>query len=370
MTKPTVNTKPVTGAAFIRTLTLALLSIALLFAVDTFLAKSEHAETAVQAATLFERAQALMRRGNNLEAIKQLKDAVSMERANRDYRRTLAEAQLAAGKPNDAETTLSNLLETDSTDGPANRIMGRTLLANGRFNEATSYFHRAIFGRWDADPPKNRLSVRFELIDLLAANNSKEELLAELLPLEDSAPADPATRLRIGRLFLLAGSPVRAAAVFHGILRDTPDLADAFAGLGEAEFAQGNYRAAESNFQSAVRLAPGEKGSEEGLQRSNELLRLDPMTRDIGTEERLRRSRELVRLTLAETSRCIGTNLPSGWRELELEAETLLNASRNLDSVETNLELSERIWQLRKTQCKPPPESISPLTLVLAKISK
>ena|ERR1700693_986362 len=41
---------------------------------------------------------------------------------------------------------------------------------------------------------------------------------AKVLSVQDQAPSDLNTRIRIGRLFLLAGSPVRAADVFRGIL--------------------------------------------------------------------------------------------------------------------------------------------------------
>src|SRR5208337_2997253 len=173
-----------------------------------------------------------------------IKDAIAIERGNRDYPRTLAQAQFAAGKTADAETTLTNLLQSDATDGLASLIMGRVLVKEGRFAEAVSYFHRAIYGHWNEDEAQNRLRVRFELIDLLAQRNSKEELLAELLPVQDDAPRDLKTQTRMGRLFLLAGSPARAAGVFRGILLDAPANADAYAGLGEAEFARGNYRAA------------------------------------------------------------------------------------------------------------------------------
>jgi hypothetical protein len=78
--------------------------------------------------------------------------------------------------------------------------MGRILVKEGRFPEAISYFRRAIYGHWNEDAAGNRLRVRFELIDLLAQRNSKEELLAELLPgsgsgssrFEDTDTAGPA----------------------------------------------------------------------------------------------------------------------------------------------------------------------------------
>ena len=79
------------------------------------------------------------------------KDALEIERANRDYQRPLAQAQLAAGQAADAETTLNDLLLNDSTDGPANLAMGRVLVKEGRIREAISYYHRAVYGQWKDD---------------------------------------------------------------------------------------------------------------------------------------------------------------------------------------------------------------------------
>jgi thioredoxin-like negative regulator of GroEL len=59
-----------------------------------------------------------MQRGENAKAIDRIKDAIANARGNRDYRRTLAEAELAAGRTADAESTLTDLLQSDSTDGP------------------------------------------------------------------------------------------------------------------------------------------------------------------------------------------------------------------------------------------------------------
>ncbi len=245
--------KAVPARSFLATCILVSLSIAALFVVDTFLSRTERTESRIEAARLFSEGQSLLRQGNNAAAIESIKDAIEIERGNRYYERTLAEAQLAAGQMADAEVTLNALLASDSTDGQANLIMARVQEKEGQFPEAISYFHRAIYGQWPGDAAANRLRVRFELIDLLAKRDSKEELLAELLPVEDQAPRDIHARVRMGRLLLQAGSPPRSADVFRGILQEAPGNADAHAGLAEAEFAQGNFRAAQRDFQSALR---------------------------------------------------------------------------------------------------------------------
>jgi tetratricopeptide (TPR) repeat protein len=350
------------------------LAMAALFAADMFLAKTEKAESQVEAARLFEQGRGLMHRGQNAEAIERIKDAISIERGNRDYLRTLALAQFAAGKTADAESTLTELLQSDSTDGLANLIMARVLVKEGRFAEALSYFHRAIYGHWNEDAAENRLRVRFELIDLLAQRNSKKELLAELLPVQDDAPRDLKRRTWMGRLFLLAGSPARAADVFRGILHDAPGKADAYDGLGEAEFARGNYRAAQRDFQTALRLAPNDQSPRRRLDVCNELLMLDPTIRGLGPVERFNRSLKLVQLTLEETRECIGQNPSPELRGLLDKAGTAIkahvSAAHKSDVSESDLDLAEQIWQARKRECKSPPAVDSPLALALARLAQ
>ncbi len=366
--------KPIPGRSFLRTFGLVFLAIAALFVADMFLAKTERTEGLVEAARLFEQGRVLMHRGENAVAIQRIKDAISIEHGNRDYLRTLAQAQFAAGETADAESTLTELLQSDSTDGLANLIMARVLVKEGRFTEALSYFHRAIYGHWNEDAAEDRLRVRFELIDLLAQRNSKEELLAELIPVQDYAPRDLKTRTWMGRLFLLAGSSARAADVFRGILHDAPGNADAYAGLGEADFARGNYRAAQRDFQTTLRLAPDDQAARRRLDACNELLMLDPTIRGLAPVERFNRSQKLVALALDETTRCIGQNPSPELRGLLDKAGNTLtahvSAAHHSEVSESDLDLAEQLWQARKKECKSPPAVDSPLALVLARLAQ
>jgi tetratricopeptide (TPR) repeat protein len=253
-----------------------------------------------------------MGRGENVEAIDRLKDALAIERDNRDYQRALAQAQLAAGKGDEAEATLTGLLQNDSTDGPANLLLARVLVKEGQFAQAISYFHRAIYAHWSEDASGNRLKVRFELIDVLAQRNSKEELLAELLPVQDQSPGDLRTRLRMGRLFLVAGSPPRAADVFRAILHDVPAPPT---GLGDADLARGNYREAQKDLLTALRLKPNDQAARQTLEVCNKVLMLDRTIRGLGRAERFRRSVKLVELALVATAQCVGPTAEPGARD-------------------------------------------------------
>ncbi len=352
--------------SFLGTLSLVFLAIAAIFAADMFLAGMERKESRIEAARLFREGQAALARGDDAQAIDRIKDAIAMERGNRDYLRTLAQAQLAAGKTDDAEATLTDLLQSDSTDGLASLIMARVMAKEGRFEEAVSYYHRAVYGQWGQDAAANQLHARFELIDLLAEHNSKEELLAELLPVQDQPPGDLKLRTRLGQLFLQAGSAPRAAVMFRGVLHDDPGNADAYAGLGAAEFAQGQYRAAQRDFGNALRLSPENQAARKSLDLANELMTLDPTLRGLGEEERYRRSLKLVEMTESEASQCAGANPPAELKDL-LDAaakaqKARLSAARQSDAADSNLDLAEKLWAARK-ECKPPPAADSPLAL-------
>jgi Flp pilus assembly protein TadD len=353
---------------------LTLLSIAGLFVVDTFLVKIDRTESSVEAIRLFKQGQALLSRGENTQAIEQINDALEIQRDNRDFLRTLAQAQLGAGRTSDAETTLASLLETDSGDGEASLLMARVLTKEGRFPEASSFFHRAVYGHWDKDEQANRERARSELIDLLAQRNSKEDLLAELLAVQDRAPQDLHVRMRLGLLFLQAGSPARAGDVFHAILHDDPTNAGAYKGLGEAGFARGDYRGAERDFQAALRLAPNDASARHRLEVCTELLQLDPMLRGLTAEARFRRSLQLVQLTLNEINACGVRDSSADLKQLLDRANSSLTAkvaaARLSEVAEANLDIAEQVWLARKKECRTPPDPNGPLALVLARLTQ
>jgi len=237
------------------------------------------------------------------------------------------------------------------------------------------YYHRAIYGHWDQDQAVNRLHARFELIDLLAQRGGdKEALLAELLPVRETAPRDAKTQMWLGQLFLQAGSGRQAAEVFRAIVHNDPMDAQAHAGLGEAEFAQGNYRAANREFQTALRLAPGDESIRQRLDLSNELLALDPSLRGLTPDERFHRSVKLVQLTLDDAHQCAGANPSPDMQPLLQKADGALkakvNAAHQSEAAESDLDLAEQLWQARRKDCRLPPDAGSPLALVQARLAQ
>jgi tetratricopeptide (TPR) repeat protein len=157
-------------------------------------------------------------------------------------------------------------------------------------------------------------------------------------------------------------------------LHDAPANGDAYAGLGETEFAGGNYRSAHRDFQAALRLAPENLAARQRLEVCDELLMLDPTMRGLGPQERFQRSLKLVDLTLDQTKSCIGQNPSSQVQELlDRAGKTLaahVSASRQSEASESNLDLAEQLWQVRRQECTPIPPADSALALVLARLAQ
>lgn len=355
------------GGSVLGTLGLVAVAIVVLSGVDTFLARTERLENRAEADRLAASGRGLMKQGHPAEAVAQFKGAIAIERENPSFWLELGQAQLAAGELGDAETTLTELLRRDSTAGAANLALARVLMKEGRITDAVSAYHRAVYGHWDRDAEANRVNVRFELVNVLAQQGSKEELLAELLPLLDVAPDDQEVRKHMGRLFLTAGSAARAGEIFRELLREHPQDADAHAGLGEAEFARGNYQAARGDFQTASNLRPSDEEIRTRLELCSEVLALDPVRRGLPPDEQYRRSVKMLEMAAGAIERC-GQTVPD---DAEKAMKSRVTASHLSEAIETNLDLAEHLWSIRQNACKQPPNAEDePLRLVLAKIAQ
>jgi tetratricopeptide (TPR) repeat protein len=343
------------AGSFVGTFALILAAIVALFAIDTVLAEKERAASRQEARRLYEEGLRLERHGAPLAAVDRLRSAVSAERDNPQYQRALAAALHATGKVAEAQAVLVERLQHDPVDAEACLIMARTLAQERRPREAIAFYHRAIYGQWEGSRLGNRLQARFELVDLLARENARQELLAELLPLQSEAPGDVSTRKRIGRLFIAAGSPARAIEIFRDVLRRSPGEADAYAGLGEAEFQRGNYRAARAGLRAALRLQPKHPDVAARLELTEEVLSLDPTVRGIGGAERYRRSVALLERTLHALDGCAAaSSAPTDQGAVDSARVSVARRPPGRpipESVDANLDLAERVWQVRRSAC-------------------
>ncbi len=333
------------------TLFVAGIVMAVLLAADLALARMDARESRVEAAALYEQGRVLLVQGKARRAGDRFATALSMERGNLSYALALAQATLQDGRVQEAGHTLQDLLGRAETDGAANLLMARVLLREYRPADAKSYFHRAIYGKWGADSASRSVAARLELIDLLAARHEESELLAELLPLEAIPNDSLAPRRRLAHLFIDAGAPDRASVIFRALLRDNPRDADAYAGMGEAALALGNFHTARADYAQAVRLGPDDARIGARAAVADTVYAISPSVRGIGAAARDERSRALLEAVTRRMDGCAGA-----WQSALADSAhaTLARIApkKNMGSADAQASLAGDLWSARPAACR------------------
>ncbi len=343
------------------------IAIAGLTALDVFLEKTQQAEIESSAQRFYLEGRRLLRQGKAEQAVEQLRRAHALVRENPNYELELINALMAAGKIDEAEPLMNDILQREPNDGRTNLIAARLSVRKGRTADAEAYYHRAIYGEWpdssgNADDggqaAQYRIVARMELIDFLVANGKKQELLAELLPLQEEAGNDPVIEKKLAHLFLIAGSPSRAAEVYHALIQQDPRDAEAYAGLGEAELEQGRYQEAKGAFIKAVAYKPDDPSFRQGMQLANTLTALDPTPRQLSSAEKYRRSLHILDLSRARLERCIASHPTVSSNETEQLLKAALDGlsqkvpvQMTNEVAEETLGLAEKIWEARIKAC-------------------
>ncbi len=375
-TQSPASTVPV--ASKLALIAVVALVIAALATVDKFLADAQQRSGERLAHRAYVDGLRLLNSGKADEAVEAFRKAHALDRGNIDYEIDLITALTAAGKLDRAELLTKEVLERDPNDGRANLAAAHLMIKKGMMADAESYYHRAVYGEWPTDAPAHSRSVRMELADFLAARGKQQELLAELLPLQEEAGKDPATAEHLARLFLLAGSPSRAADEYRVLIKRNPGDAAAYAGLGQAELQSGEYRLAHEAFLAASARKPNDPSIRRELDLVSTLTALDPTSRKLTSIEKYRRSRQILDLARSDLQRC-ATDRPG---TDSVDAAQLLNSAGNLatskmpasinnEMAEGVLSLAEKLWQARIKICgaaTSPDEQ--PLRLIVEKLAQ
>ena len=161
----------------------------------------------------------------------------------------------------------------------------------------------------------------------------------------------------LGHLFLVAGSPSRAAAAYQTIIDQDPESADAHAGLREAELELGQYRDAHTAFLAALRYKPQDAAIRRQLELSNTLTDLDPTPRRLTSGENIAaysHSSVGLRRPQCVSFEISGTPSPETTQLLSAAHDTLTakppsNATNELS--EGVLGITEKIWKTRVATC-------------------
>jgi tetratricopeptide (TPR) repeat protein len=334
------------------TVVIALLAMGLV-ALDGLLARTEMREVQGEAAKAFRQGTDLLQHGKSVDAIVPLRKAWVLERENPVYTLELGNALARIGKLNEAEPLINDALSHNPDDGEANLAAARLMIRRNALQEATSYFHRAIYGEWKNNAPVRRSAARMELVELLAEQKHYQEMLAELISLDAETEGQDQIRRRIAHFYMLAGSPARAANLYRALEQKDPMDIESLIGLGEAELKSGHYRAARTAFVRAAMHSPGSP-IQSRLQLVDTLTALDPTPRQLTSIEKYRRSRRILDLARADLEQQVEANpnraTPETGALLKQVAETLSKkepAHVNNEMAEGVLTLAEEVWRAR-----------------------
>jgi Tfp pilus assembly protein PilF len=345
-----VGTPVASASVFVATFLSLVALIAGFFFLDIALARADRHESSLHAAQLYGEGNALLPT-NPREASDRFASAHAIDRGNARYALGLAQAMMADGRNEEAEQALSAALEHTANDGPLNLQMARLYDGLARPADATVYYHRAIFGRWGADSAARRTDARLELVELLARHKDGSAMLAELLPLQAALPETPAVSRRLAHLFLRAGSPRRAVPLLRELLRADPRDADAYAGMGEAALALGNFVTARADFAESARLRPADALTASRLALADPVLSLDPDARRLDDTARAARVHALLTRALTERERCAAVNASDALADSARASLAHRGDGRVAETTNEALRLTSAVWSARPARC-------------------
>lgn len=226
------------------------------------------------------------------DAIAAFRAALTCDPSNSQYQLSLARALRDSNVPrrlDEAESYLLALWQRTPQDAAVNLALARVAAHRGSIEDATRYYHNAMYGVWNADLDANRNRARIELIQFLLKQGARAQADSELIALAAALPPDPAEHLEAAQLFREALDYPGALAQYEEVLHLDPGNSNALAGAGETAFLSGNYRGAERYLHSAVNANPSDADARQLLESTDLVLSSNPFHSHISDAERNRR---------------------------------------------------------------------------------
>lgn len=163
---------------------------------------------------------------------------------------------------------------------------GNIALLNERFDEAESYFSKAmdlnpkaakaylgkanthfsvgnidaahLFVRSCLDLNPEYIEAHRILLHIYEAQGNKDGVIKEATYLNQLSPDNPYYLIILAQNFLEQGNVPRAEQLFKRILINSPRIAKAHKGLGDISFDKGDYEKAEKHYQKAIDIEPSD----------------------------------------------------------------------------------------------------------------
>src|ERR1700683_3117360 len=165
-------------------------------------------------------------------AIAAFRAALSCDPTNSQYQLSLARALRDSNDPrrlDEAESYLLALWQRTPQDAAINLALARVAARRGSIEDATRYYHNAMYGVWNSDPDANRSKARIELIQFLLKKGASDKAESELIALATALPPTPAAHLQTAQLFAHAQDYAGELSQYEEVLRLDPSSSAALA---------------------------------------------------------------------------------------------------------------------------------------------
>jgi tetratricopeptide (TPR) repeat protein len=226
------------------------------------------------------------------DAIDAFRAALTCDPANSQYQLSLARALRDSNDPrrlDEAESYLIALWQRAPQDAAVNLALARVAAHRGSIEDATRYYHNAMYGVWNSEPDANRNRARIELIQFLLKKGARPQADSELIALATALPPDPDEQLQAAHLFKQAQDYGGALARYEEVLHRAPLNTEAQAGAGETAYRSGNYVTAQRFLHAAVNSNSDDANSRQLLASADLILKANPFHPHISDAERNRR---------------------------------------------------------------------------------
>jgi tetratricopeptide (TPR) repeat protein len=317
----------------------AMAGVALLAAV---LAHYYRSERALRARAFYNAGNDLIAEGRAPEAVEQFRNALSVSHSSAD-RQALGLALVAADRTSEAAIYLEDVLRANPNSGAANLGMARVRAREGKIEQSATYYRRAGTGSWDQDEVQNRLNARLEAVTMLDKAGRRSSAQAELLLVVAEAPKDSGLGKRLAGKLVALGLHQEAIGVLREIVQRNPSDGEAWAAIGRAEFALGDYEASREPFQNAAKFGAGDGAAQESAI-TERLLALNPMLHGLNARARYQRSQQLLQEVADALQNC-------GAARVALPPQS--RPPSFSDATEANIQLAEQLWSQHPANCRP-----------------
>jgi len=295
----------------------------------------------------------------------------------------LAHALTVAGHLRQARAYLLALWEREPGNGTVNLELAQLAARSGSVQEASQYYHDALYGQWDENPAEHRRLAGLDLAEFLIKVGQKAQAQAELIALSGGLPNDPPLQTRVGSLLVQTGEYEHATPLFRQALRVNPNYLPALEAAGEASFQMRDYPAVRRYLSRAKRLGALSPQSQRFLDTATLIQESDPLAPRLGAQERVSRALAAFNQSLERLDQCAAArgisfdNGPqqSGLQQLHAQAAALeaqvnlRNLGRDPDLLLKATDMAYQIEQVTERDCGEP-QGLDLALLLLSRIQE